>query len=115
MTKPLRLFIEGICSKSDLVLVHEGVYHDQYSPSSPSDTTINTHRYPQAAVSLWLATLCHATAKVLLGLLQGLPNFSECLFKSLAEARDRRGGPPLVVGEGWWIRLGCYWLVLGDW
>ncbi|CAL1171848.1 unnamed protein product [Cladocopium goreaui] len=29
-------------------------------------------------------------ASVLLGLLRGLPNFSECLFQSLAEARDRR-------------------------
>eukprot|EP00434_Breviolum_minutum_P013995 symbB.v1.2.012343.t1/scaffold826.1/size159518/10 len=29
-------------------------------------------------------------ASVLLGLLRGLPNFSECLLQSLAEARDRR-------------------------
>eukprot|EP00435_Cladocopium_sp_Y103_P066149 s109_g28.t1 len=37
-------------------------------------------------------------ASVLLGLLRGLPNFSECLFQSLAEARDRRPKSGIYAG-----------------
>lgn len=51
-------------------------------------TSFNPWQCQDSCANLF-CSFCFWMFKVLLGLLRGLPNFSECLLQSLAEARDR--------------------------
>ena len=84
---------ESLQDVGAVLTIIQGLYQTFEDDFNDMKTTLSALRKEMDAQSHHFAVnleIVLKQARVLLGLLRGLPNYSECLFQSLAEARTKR-------------------------